>query len=175
MTVVIHGEHQEIADYIQRRGERGLDGRDEMWRGEYHVAPVMHSGVIEAQILLALAENVHRKGFILTTAFNLGRAVTDFRVPAFGVFATQPDTRYVRTAELVGQVMENDPDFETFVRFDFYAKCQVKEILVVDQADKRLRLFRLDDDGKYEAAYRIEAADGLLTSELSLKIGWRWP
>ncbi len=64
----------ELAALIERRRQLGLDQYDEVWGGEYHMAPMAHSshGEIQAQLIALLHPRATEAGLLVTGPFNLG-------------------------------------------------------------------------------------------------------
>ena len=74
-TVVLGPPPAELKALIARRHSLGLDGSDEVWKGEYHMAPMAHPfpGYLYDRVTVLLEPVVRRAGLISTAAFNLGR------------------------------------------------------------------------------------------------------
>lgn len=121
MRTVVLGERPiELESFLERRRALGQHRHDEVWEGDYHVAPHAHSdhGVVDVQLGALCVGLARGLGLVATTAFNLGEP-GDFRVPDLGVHAARPGTLYVSTALVVVEVLS--PDDETFEKLDFYA------------------------------------------------------
>lgn len=143
MTVTILGDQPEITTWLQRRQALGQDRYDEMWEGNYHVAPMArleHAYVI-TEIMLALGEPARQAGLYGTDGFNLG-SETDYRVPDAGWHSERPSGVYAPTAVAVLEVLS--PDDETFHKFDFYTQHQVREILVAHPTEHWVRGWQLN-------------------------------
>lgn len=168
-TVVLGERPAELQALIDRRRALGLDGHDEVWEGEYHVAPYAHSrhGLVESELTLALGPRARRRGWRATGPFNLG-APDDFRVPDGGVHRRPPGTLYVHTAALVVEVLS--PDDETFDKFGFYAVHAVDELVVADPLTRTVRCWHLSGAG-----YDEQPGSALLevdTATLVAEIDW---
>ena len=170
MTYVIVGGNPEVAAMIARRQALGQDGHDEVWEGVYHMAPHAHPhhAVIAGQVGYILFPRVRSRGLVFTPELNLGDHSKSYRVPGFAVHASVPDTMYVPTALLVGEVLS--PDDETYEKFDYYAAHGVQEIVVIDPTGRTVEAHRLVD-GKYQGSDRIECAD-LSCADLAAQIDW---
>ena len=73
-TVVFGPPPAEISALIARRRALGLDTHDEVWEGEYHMAPaadVAH-GWVDQQLAQLLAPLAAAAGLVATGPFNLG-------------------------------------------------------------------------------------------------------
>lgn len=129
-TVVLGPPPPELAALIAHRHELGLDGYDEVWDGEYHMAPMAHSahGHLQAQLIWLLTPWASAAGLTVSGPFNLGDP-DDFRVPDGALRRPGPDAVWVPSAALVLEV--ESPDDETWEKLPFYASHHVEEILIV--------------------------------------------
>lgn len=128
MAAALVAPQQFVDDLIDQRRRLGLDKRDEVWQGVYHVAPHEHSdnGIIAGELHEAIREAGLRYG----GSFNLGTDVSDFRVPDRGYHRAPPGTLYVASAPLVIEVLS--PDDQTWDKLPFYFGRAVEEVWVVD-------------------------------------------
>jgi len=147
-TLFVENDHA-VEALLARRRELGLDGKDEVWEGVYHVAPHEHGRNGETAMALAVA--LH--GPALTAglrnggSFNLGHP-GDFRVPDLGFH--RPHERpalYYPSAALVIEVLS--PHDETFAKSAFYASHGVEELWVVDPVRRTVRIWQLGAEGSY--------------------------
>jgi hypothetical protein len=129
-TVVLGPRPPELDALIARRHSLGLDTHDEVWKGEYHVAPAAHSshGWLDQQLAELLGPLARAAGLGGTGAFNLGEP-DDFRVPDRGLHRTRPNAVWIPTAAVVVEI--ESPDDETWDKLDFYASRGVDELLIV--------------------------------------------
>ena len=150
MTVLVVGDHPEVRAIIQRRQALGLDGHDEVWEGIHHMLPYAESGhgEVETQLTLVLHPYARAAGLHVTGAFNLG-SKGDYRAPDLGVRVPGPRAAYLPTSTMVIEVLS--PDDETFAKFDFYAACGVKEILVADPDNRSVRCWAFTPHGPIES------------------------
>jgi hypothetical protein len=97
-TVVLE-PNPEFDALLKRRQALGQDGHDELWAGEYHMAPIAHSshGYVANELAVLLHPLARRAGLTGTSAFNLGSA-DDYRVPDHGLHRGLPTTTFVPTA-----------------------------------------------------------------------------
>ena len=139
-TVVLGDRPVELEELIARRRALGQDGFDEVWEGEYHVAPHAHSrhGLIDDELAALLRPFARRAGLRGSGAFNLGTP-NDYRVPDRGFHSVQPDGVYVATAPVVVEILS--PDDETFEKFAFYAAHGVREVIVAMPEEHEVRCY----------------------------------
>jgi hypothetical protein len=132
-TVVLGEQPQVLSSLISQRQRLGLDLHDEIWDGDYHMAPAAHGrhGEIQALLVELLATPARSVGLTLTLEFNLG-GPTNFRVPDLGVHRKPPRAVWIPTAAIVGEV--RSPDDESYEKFGFYFDAGVDEILIVEMA-----------------------------------------
>lgn len=107
-TVVLGPMSAEMAALVTRRQSLGLDGRDEIWEGEYHMAPAPRPwhGFLDQEIAVMLHPLARRAGLVGTGPFNLGEQ-DDYRVPDRGLHRSLPST--VFAAHDVDEVAIVDP------------------------------------------------------------------
>lgn len=170
MSTKVLGEHDELTDWLRRRRELGQDRYDEMWAGEYHVAPYATSGhgFVVVEILLALAGPARAADLYGTDGFNLGTK-HDYRVPDAGWHAAIPGGLYLPTAFAVLEVLS--PDDETWAKFDFYRAHGVREILVAHPTERWVHCWQLQRAGDRPVS-RSEVF-GVSMTELAGDV--RWP
>jgi Uma2 family endonuclease len=149
-TVVLGPLPAELEALIARRRSLGLDRFDEVWDGEYHMAPMAHSshGWLDQQVAVLLEPLARRAALTGTGGFNLGEP-NNFRVPDRGLHRSQPNAVWVPTAALVVEI--ESPDDETWDKLGFYAAHGVDEVLVVSGERRSVTWLILDRDG-YERA-----------------------
>jgi hypothetical protein len=105
-TVVLGEPPPQLAEFLAPRRALGQDGHDEVWDGEYHVAPAAHPwhGYIDRHFGEVLAPAAKQAGLVGTTTFNLGEP-DDYRVPDAGYHRGMPSTAYVATAAIVVEIV----------------------------------------------------------------------
>ena len=155
-TVVLGPAPQELQALIARRRAHGLDGYDEVWDGEYHVAPAASSrhGAVQAAVLALLSEHAANPRLVVGP-FNLGSA-DNYRVPDGGVLRNDEAGLYVATAALVVEVIS--PDDESYAKLDHYAEYGVTELIYLDPEQHDVQLHRLTT-GTYGAVERLTVVD----------------
>ena len=134
----------QVQEWLDRRRRLGLDGRDEVWEGVYHVAPHEHSrnGIVVMALADVLNARARAAGLTPGGSFNLGEA-TDFRVPDLGFHRDPTPALYAPSAALVIEVLS--PNDETFRKFGFYAARGVDEVWVVDPLGRTVRIWQRRD------------------------------
>jgi Uma2 family endonuclease len=170
-TVVLGDNHPELTEWIARRRAMRQDLHDEVWNGEYHMAPAAHGyhGLLVIELALVLHRLAVPRGLVVGNAFNLGDDVDNFRVPDLGVHRQLQDLVWVPTAAMVVEVVS--PDDESWLKFDHYAAHRVDEVLIADPHERTLDLFVLTGGG-YERADRSTLLD---VSVADLHDAVTWP
>jgi Uma2 family endonuclease len=170
-TVVVGIRPPELDALIARRAALGLDRFDEVWKGDYHMNPAPHSrhARLDAQLAAILHPYGRAAGLTGLGQFNLGVA-DDYRVPDHGFTATPPDEVFVATAAVVVEIVS--PGDESYEKLGFYAERGVRSVIIVDDAERRVRIFALDD-----ASTTLHEADacpvlGITVAELVAAIDW---
>jgi Putative restriction endonuclease len=154
---------------IADRKRHGLDTHDEVWNGEYHMAPAAsfnHSRTI-LRLIQLLAAAGDRVGLEPSVEFNLGDS-TNFGVPDFGLHRGSPSGVWLDTAAVVGEV--RSPNDETFERFNFYFEHGIEEILVADLTTTTVTWFLRTGSGFVES--NKSALTKLTTSEIVAALDW---
>lgn len=163
-TVVLGPAPQELQALIERRRALGLDGHDEVWNGEYHVAPAASSrhGAVQAAVLALLRDYAANQRLVVGP-FNLGTA-DNYRVPDGGLLRDGEGGLYVSTAALVVEVIS--PDDESYAKLDHYAQHGVTELIYVNPEQHDVQLRRLTA-GTYRAVERLAVVDLTIEQVLS--------
>lgn len=168
-TVVLGPPPADVEAFLERRRALGQDLYDEIWEGEYHVAPAPHlwHAYLENALGVLLDPYARTGGLVGTGPFNLGDP-DDFRVPDRGYHRSLPSAVWVPTAAIVVEVVS--PDDETWLKFDFYAGRGVDEVCIADPMTRELRWFALEG-GSYEEA-TASALLGVTVPDLTAQIDW---
>ena len=169
-TVVLGDHHPELTEWIARRRASGQDLYDEVWRGEYHMAPATHGWHSQLQNELArvLGPRARRAGLIDSGPVNIGDP-EDFRVPDAALHDTRDlDAVWFDTAAMTIEIVS--PGDESWLKFDHYAAHDVDEVLIADPRSRELHLFVLTD-GRYDRADRSRLLD-MTVAELHAAIAW---
>ena len=169
-TVVLGEPPPEITALLARRRALGQDRFDEVWEGDYHVVPGPHPwhGYVAKALGSLLDPLAVTAGLVATGQFNLGPSKDDFRVPDGGYHLSLPSEMFVPTAAVVVEVLS--PGDETWLKFDFYARHGVDEIVIADPRAREVRWFTLTG-----AAYEETGASNLLgvgAADLVARIAW---
>jgi hypothetical protein len=169
-TVVLGPPPPELAALIARRHQLGLDSYDEVWDGEYHMAPMAHSshGKLQMVVGFLLEPLAQAAGLGLIGPFNLGQQ-DDFRVPDLGLHRDDPNAVWVPAAAMVVEI--ESPDDETWAKLPFYASRGVEEVLVVSAEQRSVTWLILEGDGYV----RSEASRLLGPESASLEARIDWP
>lgn len=169
-TVVLGPPPAELQALIARRRSLGLDRYDEVWDGEYHMAPMAQAshGWLDQQLAVFLDPLAKSVGLIATGAFNMGEP-RDFRVPDRGLHRGSPDGVWLGTAALVVEI--EAPDDETWEKLPFYARHHVDEVLIVSAVRRSVDWLVLQG----EQYRRSDHSDLLGPESGSLADSLEWP
>lgn len=168
-TLVLGPTPPELSELIERRRALGQDLYDEVWEGDYHMAPFPNRwhGHTVVRIIELLAASATAAGLNATDGFNLG-APNDFRVPDLGYHRDFSAEAFTATAAIVVEVVL--PHDESYDKFSFYAAHGVDEVLIVDPGLRAARWFVLAD------GYQEREQSILLgVSGVDIAAGLRWP
>jgi Uma2 family endonuclease len=158
-----------LDEFIARRRALGQDLFDEVWDGEYHMAPgpSAEHGRVDDELSALLRPRARAAGLVRTGPFNLG-AREDYRVPDGGFHRGRPKGVFLPTAAVVVEVVS--PDDETYLKLDFYAS-RVEELVVADPQLRTVRIWQLVDGALVETG-----RSGLLGTDADeLARGIDWP
>jgi Uma2 family endonuclease len=167
-TVVLGPLPAQFAELIEHRRASGADLYDEVWQGEYHMAPAPPSahGRVYAAVAAVLHGLARPAGLFDSGPFNLGEP-DDYRVPDHGVFRDEPRGTWIPTAAVVVEVVS--PDDETWAKLPFYAARGVEEVLIVDPRERSVSWLGLRAGG-YAPIER--SVLGITAAELAAEIDW---
>jgi hypothetical protein len=168
-TVVVGPGPPEFEALLRRRGALGQDLYDEVWEGEYHMAPAPHPflGILDDQLAVTLHPLARSAGLVGSGPFNLGDP-DDYRVPGRGLHRETPTTTFVPTAAVVVEIAS--PGDETWNKIDFYAAHSVDELLIADPLKRSVTWMVLDGD-----RYTMQDSSHLLgisSADLTTQIDW---
>jgi Uma2 family endonuclease len=168
-TVVVGEPPAIVTQLIAERAAKGLDLFDEIWEGEYHMAPAPHSrhGLVDRQLAAILDPRARAVGLVPLGPFNLGSA-NDYRVPDSGYTVSTPNGTFVETAAIVVEIVS--PGDETFDKFDFYASHGVDELIVVDPLEHCVLFFAVADGG-FQATDQSQLL-GFTVADVASLIDW---
>ena len=174
MRTVVLGEHSELSAMIARRRAMGQDLHDEVWHGEYHMAPSTHGwhGRVESELAGVLRPLVRRVGLVHSGPVNVG-VLGNFRVPDAVLHRRGYDLDEVWFDTVAMAIEVVSPGDESWLKFDHYAEHGVDEVLIADPRGRTLDLFVLADGG-YERRDRSDVLD-VAVAELHAAIDWPGP
>jgi Uma2 family endonuclease len=151
-TVVLGDPPPVLVSLIAERRRLGQDTHDEVWNGEYHMAPAPSFAHARCGL-----------------EFNLGSS-KNFRVPDLGVHRGQPSGVWIETAAIVVEV--RSPDDESYEKFEFYAEHGVEEILIADLATRTVTWFVRSETEPGFVATAASAVLGLTAAEIAAALNW---
>jgi Uma2 family endonuclease len=142
---------------------------DEVWGGEYHMAPAPHGrhGQVDFELAAILRPLARRAGLRGSGPANIGTP-DDYRVPDQSFFADQTPQTFNPTAEIVIEIVS--PDDESRNKFDFYFRAGVKEVAIVDPNTRKVEWYTRGDSGFWPADG--SPLLGISAAELTRKIDW---
>jgi Uma2 family endonuclease len=160
----------EVVAWLKRRSALGRDRHDEVWEGDYHVAPMAHArhGDVQAQLAEILGPLARRKGLRPVGEVNIGTSEEDFRVPDFAVIRGRDLAVFLPTAAIVVEVVS--PGDESYAKFGFYLARGVEELLVVDPERCAVEWYGRGPDGFVRSG--ASALLGLNEATLHGRIDW---
>lgn len=169
-TVILGPRTPELDELIARRHALGHDHLDEVWNGDYHMAPApnLRHGETVIKLVLAMQAQAARTGLLFTDQFNLG-GPNNYRIPDLGLHRESRDADWVPTAALVAEVVS--PHDESWLKFDHYAAHGVDEVVIADPRQRTIAWFVLGVDGTYAAVERSRLLD-LAVADVVASLGW---
>lgn len=169
-TVLLGEPPAPVGAWLEQRRALGQDLFDEVWEGDYHVAPAPRPehGIVDQQLAEILGPLARRAGLIGSGPLNVGHA-DDYRVPDRAYLRSVPDEIYVATAVLVVEIVS--PGDESYAKLDFYFHRDVEEVLVVDPRRRAVEWYARGGP----AFERQDRSDVLDLSEQDRVRGIDWP
>lgn len=169
----------QASEVVARRRELGQDAYDEVWDGVYHVVPAGKGahGRLQFQLAAVLLEFA-ADGYVVTGPINLGQP-DDYRVPDGAVIADgdyDDATLWFDRAALVVEVVS--PDDEYLAKLGHYWRHDVREILVVDPADRAVELWARSDNCDPDPYVALSARGastvlgGVRRENIAAHLGW---
>jgi len=130
-TVVVGDLPAPVAGWLEQRRLLGQDLFDEVWEGDYHVAPPPHRGHgdVDDQLAALLRPIARERGLWPSGPLNIGEP-DDYRVPDRAYLRGRDVAAFEPTAAIVVEVLS--PGDETYAKLEFYARRGVDEVLIVD-------------------------------------------
>lgn len=138
-TIVVGSRPAELEALIERRRATGADLYDEVWDGEYHMAPAPHRahGWLDREVAVVFRPLARGAGLVDSGPLNIGEGPDNFRVPDAALLPC--DARMAvwnPTAALVVEIVS--PHDESWDKFPFYASHGVEEVVIVDPATQQV-------------------------------------
>jgi len=120
-----------VEDLIAQRHALGQDLYDEVWEGEYHVAPAPTDAHADLQVQLVriLGPLADEAGLLVRGPSNIG-GPQDFRVPDVAFFRGGAGVTWHDGAAIVVEVVS--PGDESRRKLGHYFRLGVEELLIVD-------------------------------------------
>jgi Uma2 family endonuclease len=120
-----------VEDWLAQRRALGQDRFDEVWEGEYHVAPAPHwrHARVEDEIAAVLRPAASNAGLSGGSACNIGTP-DDYRVPDRAYLRAGTGGMWNPSAAIVVEILS--PDDESIRKLGFYFGVGVEEVLLVD-------------------------------------------
>lgn len=136
----------EVVAWLERRRALGNDRFDEVWEGVLRVVtgPGDPHGDLYAQVAELLGPRARAAGLKPRVQSNIGERY-EHRVPDYAIFRETVAPVWNPTAAVVVEVLSpRDPAYQ---KFDFYRRCDVEEILIVDGARHAVEWYAATADG----------------------------
>jgi hypothetical protein len=168
MRTVVIGSNPDVEAVIARRHALGIDRYDEIWEGDYHMAPGPGGplAVLDHALALFLGPRAKAAGLVGTSAFNLGQP-NDYRVPDGGYHLERPTGTWVPTVAVVIEIVS--PDDETYDKFAFYAR-RATELIVVDPTKRTVECYV--SDGQHLVTSAGSTLLAVSAKEISQALPW---
>jgi len=169
-TIVLGDQPAPLRSWLERRRTLGQDKFDEVWEGEYHVAPEAHGrhGDVAHQLGDLLGPRARAARLRGSGPLNLGTK-DDYRVPDQAYLRRRPTAVWNPEAAIVVEVLS--PGDESYAKFGFYHRLGVEEVLIVDPLRRAVEWYRRGEEG-FE---RTEASRLLSVTEAGLAAEIDWP
>ncbi|HWB70836.1 MAG TPA: Uma2 family endonuclease [Egibacteraceae bacterium] len=129
-----------VAEWLEQRRALGQDLFDEVWEGEYHVAPAPRAshGYLDDQVAALLRPRARARGLWPHGPLNIGHE-DDYRVPDRAYLREHTDKVFVPTAAIVVEIVS--PGDDSYRKFDFYFAHDVEELLIVDPLQRSVQWY----------------------------------
>ncbi|CAN5867981.1 hypothetical protein BH23ACT8_BH23ACT8_04140 [soil metagenome] len=142
-TIVLgeHEQHADFAAWLDKRHRLGQDLFDEVWEGEYHVAPAPHRrhGHIDSQVAVILESRARASQLWSSGPANIGSGPDDYRVPDRAYFRDLDPKAFEPTAAIVVEILS--PGDESYAKRGFYFARKVEELLIVDPLERSVQWY----------------------------------
>ncbi len=168
-TVVLGEQPAPLQSWLEQRRALGLDRFDEVWEGEYHVAPEAHGrhGDVEEQLAILLYPRARAVGLRGSGPLNLG-SKGDYRVPDRAYLRQRATEVWNPGAAIVVEIVS--PGDESYAKLGFYHRLGVEEVLIVDPLRRSVEWYQRTEDGFDRAG--SSALLSVTEAELAAEIDW---
>ena len=169
-TIVLGEQPAPLQSWLEQRRALGQDKFDEVWEGEYHVAPEAHGrhGDVAHQLGGLLSPRARTAGLRGSGPLNLGTQV-DYRVPDQAYLRQRATEVWNPSAVIVVEVVS--PGDESYAKLGFYHRLGVEEVLIVDPLRRAVEWYQ-----RSEAGFDQCGASRLLSvTEANLAAEIDWP
>jgi Uma2 family endonuclease len=168
-TVLLGEPPPVVTEWLRHRRELGQDGFDEVWDGEYHVAPMVHrrQGDVDAQLAVLLWPRARHLGLWPSSPANIGEP-QNYRVPDRIYFRDRALELFNPTAAIAVEIVS--PGDESYAKFGFYFARGVEEMLIVDPLRRSVEWYGRGAEG-FERTGRSELLE-LTETALAAEIDW---
>ncbi len=168
-TIVLGEQPAPLQSWLEQRRALDQDRFDEVWEGEYHVAPEAHGrhGDVQEQLAVLLHPRARRAGLRGSGPLNLG-TVNDYRVPDYVYLRQRATEVWNPTAAIVIEILS--PGDESYAKLGFYHRLGVEEVLIVDPLRRAVEWYRRAAEG-FERAGASQLLS-LTEADLAAEIDW---
>ncbi len=168
-TILLGEPPPPVRSWLERRRELGLDRFDEVWEGEYHVAPEAHGrhGDVDDKLAALLHPLARSAGLWGSGPLNLG-GPNDYRVPDRAYLRERATEVWNPTAAIVVEIVS--PGDETYAKLGFYHRLGVEEVLIVDPLHRTVEWYRRNASG-FERAGNSQLLS-ITEDDLAARIDW---
>jgi len=169
-TIVLGDQPAPLQSWLEQRRALGQDRFDEVWEGEYHVAPEAHGrhGDVAHQLGELLSPPARTAGLRGSGPLNLGTK-GDYRVPDQAYLRQRATEVWNPSAVIVVEVVS--PGDESYAKFDFYHRLGVEEVLIVDPLRRAVEWYQRSEAGfdRCGASRLLSVTEAALAAEID------WP
>jgi hypothetical protein len=171
-TIVVGPRPAELEALLERRRAIGADLYDEVWHGEYHMAPGPSGshGWLDNELAVILHPLARRAGLFATGPFNLGEP-DNFRVPDRALRREMRPAMWNPTAALVAEI--RSPGDESWAKLPFYAEHGVDEVVIVEPDGQQVTWLARSGEGYAEVEH--SAVLDVAVADVVAQITWPPP